>query len=73
MKEPKRIAEMVQQTRKVDRYRPMPILFTEDEHFHFDKLVNNFAAAVGEYASWGYFDYRMTGEGFDEGYQGVPV
>ncbi len=24
-------------------------------------------------SSWGYFDYRMAGEGFDEGYQSVPV
>jgi hypothetical protein len=30
-------------------------------------------AAIGEYAGWGYFDYRMEGEGFDEGYQSVPV
>jgi hypothetical protein len=73
VKDPKRITEMVQQTRKVDGYRPMPILFNEDDHFNFDKPVNNFAAAVGEYASWGYFDYRMKGEGFDEGYQSVPV
>jgi hypothetical protein len=28
---------------------------------------------VSEYASWGYFDYRMKDEGFDEGYQSVPV
>jgi hypothetical protein len=25
------------------------------------------------YASWGYFDYRMQGGGFDEGYQSAPV
>jgi hypothetical protein len=24
-------------------------------------------------ASWGYFDFRMKGEGFDDGYQSVPV
>ena len=53
VKEPKRITEMVQQTRKVDGYRPMPILFNEDDHFDFDKPENNFAAAVREYASWG--------------------
>jgi hypothetical protein len=34
-------------------YRPMPVLFNEDDHFDFDKPTNNFAAAVGEYASWG--------------------
>ncbi|MCX7701849.1 MAG: hypothetical protein N2039_13305 [Gemmataceae bacterium] len=30
-------------------------------------------AALAEYASWGYFDYRMKQEGFDEGYQSLPV
>jgi hypothetical protein len=73
VKEPKRIAEMVEQTRKVEGYRPVPILFNEDDHFDFDKPSNNFAAAVGAFASWGYFDFRMKGEGFDEGYQSVPV
>ena len=73
VKDPKRIAEMVQQTRKVAGYRAMPILFNEDDHFDFDKPANNFAAAVNEYASWGYFDYRMKGEGFDDGYQSMPV
>ena len=63
----------VRLTRKVEGYRPMPILFNEDDHFDFDKPANNFRAAVIEYASWGYFDYRMKGEGFDEGYQSVPV
>jgi hypothetical protein len=70
---PKRIAEMVQQTRQVDGYTPKPILFNEDDHFDFDKPSNNFVEAVGTFASWGYFDFRMKGEGFDEGYQSVPV
>ena len=35
--------------------------------------VNNFIVALSQYASWGYFDYRMQGEGFHEGYQSVPV
>jgi hypothetical protein len=71
--DPARIADMVRRTRQVDGYRPMPILFNEDDHFDFDRPANNFTAAVGQYASWGYFDYRMKGEGFDEGYQSVPV
>jgi hypothetical protein len=70
---PERIGEMVRRTRQIDGYRPMPVLFNEDDHFDFDKPSNNFQAAVAEYASWGYFDYRMQGEGFDEGYQSVPV
>ena len=73
VEDPNRIREMVQQTREVDGYRPMPILFNEDDHFDFDKPDNNFVAAVDEYASWGYFDYRMEGEGYDDGYQSVPV
>ncbi len=70
---PDRIAEMVRQTRAVPGYAPKPILFNEDDHFDFDKPKSNFTAAVGERASWGYFDFRMKGEGFDEGYQSVPV
>lgn len=70
---PDRIAEMVRQTRAVPGYTTQPILFNEDDHFDFDKPRNNFIAAVGEHASWGYFDFRMKDEGFDEGYQSVPV
>jgi hypothetical protein len=70
---PTRIAEMVQQTRRVEGYTPKPILFNEDDHFDFDKPSNNFVEAVSEFASWGYFDFRMKGEGFDAGYQSVPV
>jgi hypothetical protein len=71
--DPARISEMVRQTRQVNGYRPMPIVFNEDDHFDFDKPSNNFTEAVKAYASWGYFDYRMKDEGFDEGYQSVPV
>src|SRR5262245_8575174 len=72
VKEPKRIAEMVRKTRDVAK-RKLPILFNEDDHFDFDKPANNCLAALDEYASWGYFDWRMKGEGFDDGYQSVPV
>jgi hypothetical protein len=71
--DPNHISEMVQQTRQVEGYRPMPILFNEDDHFAFDQPENNFVAAIRQYASWGYFDYRMQGEGYDDGYQSVPV
>jgi hypothetical protein len=64
-KEPARIAEMVRATRKVPGYHPVPILFNEDDHFDFDKPMNNMTAAIGEYSSWGYFD--------PEGYQSPPV
>lgn len=71
--EPRRIAEMVRRTRQVPGYRPMPILFNEDDHYDFDQPENNFVAAVGEYASWGLFDYRRTDEPWEAGYQSVPV
>ena len=70
---PDKISEMVRKTRNVPGYFPKPILFNEDDHFAFDRPKNNFTAAVAEYASWGYFDFRMKGEGFAEGYQSVPV
>ena len=71
--DPKRITQMVQQTRALSAYRPMPIVFNEDDHFDFDKPENNFVAAVRAGTSWGYFDYRMKEEKFADGYQSVPV
>ncbi len=70
---PDTIAAMVKKTRAVQGYTPKPILFNEDDHFNFDKEWNNFTAAVKNYASWGYFDYRMKDEPFESGYQSVPV
>lgn len=71
--DPRRIAEMVRQTRQVDGYTPKPILFNEDDHFDFDAATNNFTASLAERAGWGYFDFRMKGEGYADGYQSVPV
>jgi hypothetical protein len=73
VKDPKRITQMIQQTRVVPGYKPMPILFNEDDHEDFDQPTNNCAAAVAEHVSWGWFDYRRKGEGPDEGYQSPPV
>jgi len=71
--DPAKIAEMVRKTRAVAGYTTKPILFNEDDHYNFDQPDNNMTAAISEHASWGYFDYRMKGEGFDDGYQSVPV
>ncbi len=73
VKDPARITAMVRQTRAVPGYRPMPILFNEDDHEGFDQPQNNFSAAIAEHVSWGWFDYRRKGEGFEEGYQSPPV
>ena len=71
VKDPERIAQMVVRTRQVPGYRPMPILFNEDDHFDFDKPVNNMLKALGEYASWGYFDPGESN--YKDGYQCPPV
>ena len=71
--DPDRIVAMVDETRASPGYTPKPIVFNEDDHYGFDRPWNNFAAATQAHASWGYFDFRRAGEGFDEGYQSVPV
>ena len=68
---PNRIADMVRQTRQVPGYTPKPILFNEDDHYNFDQPTNNFAAAVGAYASWGYYDQGTNN--YADGYQSPPV
>lgn len=73
VKEPAKITEMVKLLRETEGYKPKPILFNEDDHFDFEKPSNNFLEAIKAYASWGFFDYRMEGESFNDGYQSVPV
>lgn len=70
---PEQIAEMVRNTRAVPGYTPKPILFNEDDHYSFDQPENNMTAALSEHASWGYFDYRMKDESFENGFQTVPA
>ena len=77
--EPSRIEGMVMDTRALLSYIEKPILFTEDDHFDFDKPENNFLSAVSAYASWGYFDPGDAAGGksefgdYRDGYQNVPV
>jgi hypothetical protein len=70
---PDRIAEMVRQVTQLPGYAPKPIVFNEDDHYAFDRAWNNFVAATSVHASWGLFDFRRQDEGYDEGYQSVPV
>jgi hypothetical protein len=71
--QPDRIRKMVDDCRAMPAYRGQPILFNEDDHFEFDQPDNNMLAAISRYAGWGYFDFRIKGEGFADGYQSVPV
>ena len=42
VRDPARIAGMVRAARAMPDYRPMPILFNEDDHFDFDRPSNHF-------------------------------
>lgn len=59
--------------RAAANYRGQPIVYNEDDHFEFDKRDNHFVAAVESGASWGFFDYRMSRERFEDGFQSLPV
>ncbi|MGC3966564.1 MAG: hypothetical protein QM775_04100 [Pirellulales bacterium] len=69
----KKLTEQIKKTRSVDGYRPMPVVFNEDDHFDFDQPRYNLLASVEGYASWGYFDFRRNNKKLEEGYQSVPV
>jgi hypothetical protein len=77
--DPAYIADMVARTRALPSYRPMPIVFNEDDHFNFEQPANNFTVAIEHRASWGYFDPGDGAGGagarsnYQDGYQLVPV
>lgn len=73
VKDPDRISQMVAETKAVEGYRTVPIIFNEDDHYAFEQEENNMTAAIKAYASWGYFDFRRDGESYEEGFQSVPV
>ena len=68
---PARIHYMIQQSRRAETYRPMPVLINEDDHFRFAEPENHMLAALGEYVSWGYFDPGKND--YVDGYQCPPV
>jgi len=71
VKDPRRITEMVSQVRLTPGYRPMPILFNEDDHFDFDQPSNNMVNSIKAYAGWGFFDPGESN--YRDGYQSPPV
>ena len=70
---PDGLRERIDATRIVPGYHGQPVIVNEDDHFNFDQPDNNFLAALSKRASWGLFDYRKPGEGFEEGFQSVPT
>lgn len=73
VEEPDRIRQMVEECRARPAYRGQPIVFNEDDHYGFEQADNNMLAAVSRHAGWGFFDWRRSDEGYDAGYQSVPV
>jgi hypothetical protein len=78
---PERMVEMIEEVRAMDVYTPMPIVNNEDdqpwrvEAQGWSDDGNNLVASVKNYASWGYFDFRLPEENLDYnlGFQSVPV
>jgi hypothetical protein len=71
VEDPNQIAEMVETVRLMPEYRPMPILFNEDDHFDFEKDKNNMMSAINAYASWGFLE--CGDNNYRDGYQSPPV
>jgi hypothetical protein len=77
--DPAELAGLVDRVRAMPAYRPMPIVFNEDDHFDFDRPANHFTAALSRHASWGYFDPGEAAGGgqafgdYDNGYQNPPI
>lgn len=59
--------------RSAPGYRGQPIVYNEDDHYDFENPDNDMVAAIGERASWGFFDYRRIRERFEDGFQSLPV
>jgi hypothetical protein len=73
MHDPSSIPVLVESTRRVEGYKPKPVVFNEDDHYDFENESNNMVEAIKSYASWGYFDFRRDGEPFEDGFQTVPA
>ncbi len=73
MNSPDQIKELVKEVRLRESNKRKPILFNEDDHYNFNKKSYNLLSAIESYASWGFFDYRHKGEGYESGFQSVPV
>ena len=73
VEDPHQMTKLIEKTRAVATYTPMPIVVNEDDHYNYKHEYNNCRMAVESYASWGLFDFRREGDAFEEGFQSVPV
>jgi hypothetical protein len=81
VRDPERMKEMIKQVREMEVYNDVPIINNEDDRpwrtaeQGWGEYGNNMVVCVQNYASWGFFDFRLENENdlFNEGYQSVPV
>lgn len=77
--QPADIRWQVDAVREGRTYDGQPIVFNEDDHFDFDKPVNNFSVALQNRAGWGFFDPGPGAGGsaaygdYSAGYQNPPI
>jgi hypothetical protein len=69
--DPDRVDRLVEQTRKVPGYRPMPLVINEDNHYDFEQPDCNMLKAVRAYVSWGFYDPGANN--YADGFQSPPV
>ncbi|MDP9174818.1 MAG: hypothetical protein M3O30_13275 [Planctomycetota bacterium] len=70
---PSTIGSDVRQIRVMCGRNPRPIVFNEDDHYNFNLSTNDMEQAVANHGSWGYFDFRRSGESFANGFQSMPA
>jgi hypothetical protein len=70
---PAQLGGAIDTCRAEPAYRGQPIVVNEDDHYDFDRPDNALLTAIRRRAGWGLFDYRQEGEGYDDGFQSVPV
>lgn len=70
---PQTISSMIHRIRDSHQFkkRPVPIVFNEDQNYHFNASSNNLKSAVDGHASWGY--YVQGTNDYVHGYQSPPV
>ena len=81
VRDPQRMEQMIHAVRQMEVYRGQPIINNEDDQpwrvaaQGFGHTGNNFVTCVKNYASWGYFDFRLNEElgDFNQGFQTVPA
>ncbi len=79
VKETVKMVELIKNTRELIGNDLKPIVNNEDDrpwrdkHQGFGEEGNNMIVSIENGVSWGYFDFRIKDESFEEGFQNPPV